>query len=288
MSNRRVVVTGIGTINPLGDNIAEYFANLEKGVSAAAPITSFDAHNFKTRFACEIKNYDWARYFDRKEVRKYDRYTQYAMIAVAEAMQDSALEVAEDEAERIGVVWSTGVGGLGSFFEEVMDYAAGDVVLYDGVLFRFKADHAKGAWDYNEVEEWSEKKEREKKLTELGQQVIYDVSKNNDGATFASLSALLSSENLSTLIPIVVRCGGMSIRFVQSSDNKYVQYFLTKNVWSTLITDWYKINVTDELDKIYRDLNSAVTLTPDSIPIPFTSTMCYGDIYSPLLKKVIR
>ena len=126
MSNRRVVVTGIGTINPLGDNIAEYFANLEKGVSAAAPITSFDAHNFKTRFACEIKNYDWARYFDRKEVRKYDRYTQYAMIAVAEAMQDSALEVAEDEAERIGVVWSTGVGGLGSFFEEVMDYAAGD------------------------------------------------------------------------------------------------------------------------------------------------------------------
>lgn len=126
MNQRRVVVTGIGTINPLGDNISEYFANLEKGVSAAAPITRFDARNFKTRFACEIKNYDWARYFDRKEVRKYDRYAQYAMIAVAEAMQDSALEVVEDEADRIGVIWSTGVGGLGSFFEEVMDYAAGD------------------------------------------------------------------------------------------------------------------------------------------------------------------
>ena len=96
MSPRRVVITGIGTINPLGDNVSEYFANLEKGVSAAASITAFDAHNFKTRFACEIKNYDWARYFDRKEVRKYDRYAQYAMIAVAEAMQDSGLEEDSD------------------------------------------------------------------------------------------------------------------------------------------------------------------------------------------------
>ena len=126
MSPRRVVITGIGTINPLGDNVSEYFANLEKGVSAAASITAFDAHNFKTRFACEIKNYDWARYFDRKEVRKYDRYAQYAMIAVAEAMQDSGLEEAGEEADRAGVIWSTGVGGLGSFFDEVMDYAAGD------------------------------------------------------------------------------------------------------------------------------------------------------------------
>lgn len=126
MKERRVVVTGIGTINPLGENIAEYFANLEKGVSAAAPITLFDAHNFKTRFACEIKNYDWARYFDRKEVRKYDRFAQYAMIAAAEAMEDSALEIVESEADRYGVIWSTGVGGLTSFFEEVMDYAAGD------------------------------------------------------------------------------------------------------------------------------------------------------------------
>ncbi len=126
MNQRRVVVTGIGTINPLGNNVAEYFAALEKGVSAAAPITYFDAHNFKTRFACEIKNYDWARYFDRKEVRKYDRFAQYAMVAVAEAMQDSGLESVENEADRVGVIWSTGIGGLTSFFEEVMDYAAGD------------------------------------------------------------------------------------------------------------------------------------------------------------------
>lgn len=126
MNQRRVVVTGIGTINPLGNNVAEYFAALEKGVSAAAPISYFDAHNFKTRFACEIKNYDWARYFDRKEVRKYDRFAQYAMIAVEEAMQDSGLEIIENESDRVGVIWSTGIGGLTSFFEEVMDYSAGD------------------------------------------------------------------------------------------------------------------------------------------------------------------
>ena len=126
MNFRRVVVTGIGTINPLGNNVLEYFDALEKGVSAAAPITYFDAHNFKTRFACEIKNYDWAHYFDRKEVRKYDRFAQYAMVAVAEAMQDSGLEVIESEADRMGVIWSTGIGGLTSFFEEVMDYSAGD------------------------------------------------------------------------------------------------------------------------------------------------------------------
>ena len=126
MNQRRVVVTGIGTINPLGNNVAEYFAALERGASAAAPISYFDAHNFKTRFACEIKNYDWARYFDRKEVRKYDRFAQYAMVAVDEAMQDSGLEIIENEADRVGVIWSTGIGGLTSFFEEVMDYSAGD------------------------------------------------------------------------------------------------------------------------------------------------------------------
>ena len=79
MTERRVVVTGIGTINPLGNNIEEYFSNLEKGVSGAAPITHFDAEKFKTKFACEVKNYDSNLYFDRKEVRKYDLFTQYAL-----------------------------------------------------------------------------------------------------------------------------------------------------------------------------------------------------------------
>ena len=126
MGIRRVVVTGIGTINPLGYDVAEFFANLEKGVSGAAPITHFDAGKFKTRFACEIKNYDWTRYFDRKEVRKYDLFAQYALVAVAEALRDSGFSVENSDAERAGVIWSTGVGGLTSFFEEVTDYAGGD------------------------------------------------------------------------------------------------------------------------------------------------------------------
>lgn len=124
MELRRVVVTGIGTINPLGNNIEEYFRNLEAGVSGAAAITNFDASNFKVRFACEVKNYDWSQYFDRKEVRKYDRFAQFALIAATEAVEDAAL--GEDvNRRRCGVVWSSGVGGLETFYQECMDYAKG-------------------------------------------------------------------------------------------------------------------------------------------------------------------
>ena len=125
MELRRVVVTGIGTINPLGNNVEEYFHNLEAGVSGAAPITHFDASQFKVRFACEVKNYDWAQYFDRKEVRKYDRFAQFALIAAAEAIEDAAF--GEDvNRRRCGVVWSSGVGGIETYFDECMDYAKGD------------------------------------------------------------------------------------------------------------------------------------------------------------------
>lgn len=124
MELRRVVVTGIGTINPLGDCIEEYFANLEAGVSGAAPITNFDASNFKVRFACEVKNYDWSRYFDRKEVRKYDRFAQFALVAASEAVADAQL--GDDvNRRRVGVVWSSGVGGIETYFNECMDYAKG-------------------------------------------------------------------------------------------------------------------------------------------------------------------
>lgn len=126
MAERRVAVTGIGTINPLGNSIAEYFENLEKGTSAAAPITHFNAEKFKTRFACEVKNYDPALHFDRKEARKYDTFAQYAMISVAEAVADSKLDFELCDTTRAGVIWSTGVGGLKSFFDEITDYAAGD------------------------------------------------------------------------------------------------------------------------------------------------------------------
>ena len=125
MALRRVVVTGIGTINPLGNNIEEYFANLEKGVSGAAPITHFDAEKFKTRFACEVKNYDPTRYFDRKEVRKYDLFTQYALIAATEAVEDAAFDLDKLDKEQVGVIWSSGIGGLKSFFDECLGYAEG-------------------------------------------------------------------------------------------------------------------------------------------------------------------
>ncbi len=127
MSGRRVVVTGIGTINPLGHNIEEYFKNLQDGVSAAAPITHFDASKFRSRIACEVKDYDWTRYFDRKEVRKYDRFAQFAMISADEALHDAAL-VGNDaiNLERVGVVWGSGTGGTTTFYEECKGYVEGN------------------------------------------------------------------------------------------------------------------------------------------------------------------
>lgn len=123
---RRVVVTGIGTINPLGNDINEYFGNLENGVSGASQITHFDATNFKSRIACEVKNYDWTKYFDRKEVRKYDLYAQYALVAAAEAVADAKIDLETENLERVGVVWGSGVGGMETFYEEVMGWAAGN------------------------------------------------------------------------------------------------------------------------------------------------------------------
>ena len=125
MTERRVVVTGIGTINPLGNNIEEYFSNLEKGVSGAAPITHFDAEKFKTKFACEVKNYDPSQYFDRKEVRKYDLFTQYALIAATQAVEDAGFDMEKLDKEQAGVIWSSGIGGLKSFLDECTGYAEG-------------------------------------------------------------------------------------------------------------------------------------------------------------------
>ncbi len=126
MAERRVVVTGLGTINPLGHNIEEFFTNLENGVSGAAPITHFDAEKYKTKFACEIKNYDWTQHFDRKEVRKYDLFTQYALIAATQAVEDAGIDSESIDKEQVGVIWSSGIGGLKSFFDECLGYAAGD------------------------------------------------------------------------------------------------------------------------------------------------------------------
>lgn len=125
MKKRRVVVTGIGTINPLGHNIEEYFTNLKNGVSGAAPITRFDAEKFKTRFACEVKDYDYTKYFDRKEVRLYDLYTQFALIAAEQAVTDSGLDLEKVEKENAGVIWGSGIGGLETFFQEVKGFVEG-------------------------------------------------------------------------------------------------------------------------------------------------------------------
>ncbi|MEG1700016.1 MAG: beta-ketoacyl-ACP synthase II [Alistipes sp.] len=126
MTERRVVVTGIGTINPIGNNIEEYFSNLEKGVSGAKTITHFNPEKFKTQFACEVKNYDSNQFFDRKEVRKFDLFTQYALIAATQAVEDSALDLEAVDKEQVGVIWCSGIGGIKSFFDECLGWAAGD------------------------------------------------------------------------------------------------------------------------------------------------------------------
>ena len=125
MKQRRVVVTGIGTINPLGNNVEEYFSNLEKGVSGAGPITHFDPSNFKTKFACELKGYDPSNFFDRKELRKYDLYTQYALVAAEQAIQDSGLDLETVDKDMTGVIWASGIGGLETFYQEVKSYVEG-------------------------------------------------------------------------------------------------------------------------------------------------------------------
>ena len=128
MALRRVVVTGIGTINPLGNSVEEYFSNLEKGVSGAGPITHFDASLFKTKFACEVKNYNPTDFFDRKEVRKYDLFTQYALVAADQAMKDSGIDPEKIDLEMAGVIWASGIGGLETFYQEVKGFVEGGFV----------------------------------------------------------------------------------------------------------------------------------------------------------------
>lgn len=126
MNQKRVVITGLGTINPLGHNVPEFWDNLVKGVSGAGPITRFDASNFRTQFACEVKNYEPTEYFDKKEVRKMDLYTQFGLIAAREAIKDSALDLEQENKKRIGVIWGAGIGGLQTFYEECATFALGD------------------------------------------------------------------------------------------------------------------------------------------------------------------
>lgn len=126
MELKRVVVTGIGAITPIGNNVASYWEGLINGDNGAADITRFDASKFKTRFACEVKNYDSKEYFDRKDVRKYDLYAQFGLIASDEALADSGLINGQTDLDEVGVIWSSGIGGLITFSEEVTAFATGD------------------------------------------------------------------------------------------------------------------------------------------------------------------
>lgn len=126
MGNRRVVVTGIGTLTPLGADLPTFWQNLQAGKSGASPITHFDASNFKTRFACEVTDYNAGDYFDRKEARKLDPFSQYALVSTDEAVRDGNLDFEQLDRTRIGVIWGSGIGGLKTFQDEVSNFAQGD------------------------------------------------------------------------------------------------------------------------------------------------------------------
>lgn len=126
MELKRVVVTGLGALTPIGKTKDEYWEGLISGKSGAAPITYFDTEKFKTKFACELKNFNATDFLDRKEARKMDRFTQYAMVASEEAIVDSKLDLDKINKLRVGVVWGAGIGGLETFQNEVLNFAAGD------------------------------------------------------------------------------------------------------------------------------------------------------------------
>ncbi|MEG1910293.1 MAG: beta-ketoacyl synthase N-terminal-like domain-containing protein, partial [Bacteroidales bacterium] len=126
MELKRVVVTGLGSLTPIGNTTSEYWENLLKGVSGAAPITRFDASLFKTQIACEVKNFDPTQFMDRKEARKYDLFAQYGLVASDEAIKDSGIISDTLNKDRVGVIWASGIGGLITLCNEVGDFVKGD------------------------------------------------------------------------------------------------------------------------------------------------------------------
>lgn len=135
MTNRRVVVTGLGAMTPIGNDIQSYWNGLTNGLSGAAPITRFDASKFKTQFACEVKNFDVQNYMDRREARKMDPFCHYAIITADEAMKDAGFENGNYDGARFGVIMGSGIGGLLTFQEEVRDFYAGDGTPRFNVFF---------------------------------------------------------------------------------------------------------------------------------------------------------
>ena len=126
MGGRRVVVTGLGALTPIGNSLPEYWEGLLNGVSGAAPITHFDAEKFKTQFACEVKNFEVTDFIDRKEARRMDPFAHYAIVSADEAIAHSGLDFEKEDCTRIGVIMGSGIGGLQTFVEEVSNFAKGD------------------------------------------------------------------------------------------------------------------------------------------------------------------
>ncbi|MEM9858453.1 MAG: beta-ketoacyl-ACP synthase II [Bacteroidota bacterium] len=126
MALRRVVVTGLGALTPIGNTAEDYWQGLINGRSGAAPITKFDAEKFRTKFACEVKNFNAEDHFDRKEARKMDPFTQYALVVADEAIKDSALDLESANLDKAGVIWGSGIGGLKTFQDEVRSYTLND------------------------------------------------------------------------------------------------------------------------------------------------------------------
>ena len=126
MELKRVVVTGLGALTPIGNSVPEYWNGLLSGISGGGPITQFDASKFKSQIACEVKNFDVNSILDRKEARKYDRFSQFAVAVAKEAMADAAFDLEKEDLDRLGVIWGTRIGGLKTFEEEMTSYATGD------------------------------------------------------------------------------------------------------------------------------------------------------------------
>jgi len=126
MQLKRVVVTGIGAITPIGNTASAYWESLLQGKSSAVPITHFDVSKFKTRFACEVQGFDPMQYFSRKDARKYDRYAQFGLVAATEAVEDAGLLDEGIDRNRVGVIWASGIGGIQSFHSEVENFVKGD------------------------------------------------------------------------------------------------------------------------------------------------------------------
>ena len=126
MQLKRVVVTGLGALTPIGNNIQEYWNALISGKSGAAPITYYDTEKHKTKFACEVKNFNVEEFIDRKEARRMDKFAQYAIVAGEQAIADSGILESNVNKQRVGVIWGAGIGGLETFQEEVLSYAKGD------------------------------------------------------------------------------------------------------------------------------------------------------------------